>query len=297
MPCGAFPGWAAEWARAAGILMLPDFAAANFSVLRLRLIECSSRTWIGQVETMKNIKIFAALIAFLAVVSLWTAGSGPAPAQTGDALLDGYRLIEVASVADAVEQVLGRRAHMSSDLQPVFLSKFAGRAVTVLLKKEEHKEGSAAFQGALDAIDGGGPGSVYVMVVEGGKDIAGIGGIMGTAMKVRGFAGAIIDGGVRDTPQLRRIQFPVFAGPPVPSTSINHYRFAGSNIKVMCAGVEVNAGDIIVADEDGVAVVPKDHAQEVLAKAQQLDHTEHQMYPFIEKFKSIKKAVEEFGRI
>lgn len=246
---------------------------------------------------MKNIKILAAFVALLAAASLWTAGYSPAPAQTGDSLLDSFRLVEVASVSDAIEQVLGRRAHMSSDIQPVFLSKFAGRALTVLLKKEEHKEGAAAFQGAIDAIDGGGPGSVYVMVVEGGKDIAGIGGLMGTAMKVRGFAGAIIDGGVRDTPQLRRIQFPVFAGPPVPSTSINHYRFAGANIKVMCAGVEVNANDIVVADEDGVAVVPKDRAQEILAKAQQLDQTEHQMYPFIEKFKSIKKAVEEFGRI
>jgi regulator of RNase E activity RraA len=246
---------------------------------------------------MKNIKLLAVLIALLTAISLWTAGHNPAPAQTGDSLLDSFRLVEVASVADAVEQVLGRRAHMSGDIQPVFFSKFAGRAVTVLLKKEEHKEGGAAFQGALDAIDSGGPGSVYVMVVEDGKDIAGIGGLMGTAMKVRGFAGAIIDGGVRDTPQLRRIQFPVFARPPVPSTSINHYRFAGANGKVMCAGVEVNGGDIVVADEDGVAVVPKDHAQEVLAKAQQLDQTEHQMYPFIEKFKSIKKAVEEFGRI
>jgi regulator of RNase E activity RraA len=246
---------------------------------------------------MKNIKILVAFLVVLAAAFLWTAGYNPAPAQTGDSLLESFALVEVASVSDAVEQLLGRRAHMSSDIQPIFKSKFAGRAVTVLLKKEEHKEGSAAFQGALDAIDGGGPGSVYVMVVESGKDIAGIGGLMGTAMKVRGFAGAIIDGGVRDTPQLRKIQFPVFSRPPVPSTSINHYRFAGANGKVVCAGVEVNGGDIVVADEDGVAVVPKDHAQEVLAKAQQLDQTEHQMYPFIEKFRSIKKAVEEFGRI
>jgi regulator of RNase E activity RraA len=246
---------------------------------------------------MKNMKILTVFVVLLAAVWLWTGGYSPAPAQTGDALLDAFNLVEVASVADAVEQVLGRRAHMSSNIQPLFPSKFSGRAVTVMLKKEEHKEGGAAFQGALDAIDNGGPGSVYVMVLEDGQDIAGIGGLMGTAMKVRGFAGAIIDGGVRDVPQLRKIQFPVFSRPPVPSTSINHYRFAGANITVNCAGVEVNANDIVVADEDGVAVVPRDRAAEILARAQQLDQTEHQMYPFIEKFKSIKKAVEEFGRI
>ena len=51
----------------------------------------------------------------------------------------------------------------------------------------------------------------------------------------------------------------------------------------MCGGVEVNAGDIIFTDEDGVVVVPKAEAQKVLEKAQQLDQTEHSMYPFIEK--------------
>ena len=64
-----------------------------------------------------------------------------------------------------------------------------------------------------------------------------------------------------------------------------------------CAGVKVNGGDIIVADEDGVTVVPKAHAADVLKKAQDLDNTEHSMIPFIEKFRSIKEAVAKFGRI
>lgn len=66
---------------------------------------------------------------------------------------------------------------------------------------------------------------------------------------------------------------------------------------VTCAGVRVNAGDIVVADEDGVAVVPRANAADVLKKAQELDNTEHTMIPFIEKFRSIKEAVTKFGRI
>jgi regulator of RNase E activity RraA len=196
-----------------------------------------------------------------------------------------------------MEQLYGQRGYMSHEMRPLATTKFAGPAVTVMLKKEEHKEGAAASQGMLDAIDAAPPGSVYVMVVENGGDFAGIGGLMATAMKYRGFAGAVIDGGVRDTPQIRKLQFPVFSRGVVPSTTINHYRFAGVNVPVTCAGVRVNAGDIITADEDGVAVVPKARAEEVLKKAQDLDDTEHRMIPFIEKFRSIKEAVAKFGRI
>ena len=67
--------------------------------------------------------------------------------------------------------------------------------------------------------------------------------------------------------------------------------------QLTCAGVRVNPGDIVTADEDGVAVVPKAKAAEVLKKAQELDDTEHRMIPFIEKFRSIKEAVAKFGRI
>jgi 4-hydroxy-4-methyl-2-oxoglutarate aldolase len=214
-----------------------------------------------------------------------------------DPIVEGLRLVEVASVADAMEQLYGQRAYMSHEMRPLFMTKFAGPAVTVLMKQEEHKDGAPASQGMLDAIDAAAAGSVYVMVLPDGVDYAGIGGLMATAMKFRGLAGAVVDASIRDTPQIRRLQFPVFSRGIAPSTTINHYRFAGANVPVTCAGVRVNPNDIIVADEDGVVVVPRAKAADVLKKAQQLDDTEHQMIPFIEKFRSIKQAVEKFGRI
>ena len=235
--------------------------------------------------------LYAACAAALIVVG-WTMAQPAA-----DPLVEGFRMVEAASVADAMEQLYGQRAYLSHDMRPVFKTKFAGPAVTVLLKKGEHKEGATASQGMLDAIDSAPPGSVYVMVLEDGLDYAGIGGLMATAMKYRGFAGAVIDGSVRDTPQIGKLQFPVFSRGIVASTTINHFRFAGANIPVTCAGIRVNPGDIIVADEDGVVVAPKARAAEVLKKAQALDDTEHQMLPFIEKFHSIKEAVAKFGRI
>ena len=212
-------------------------------------------------------------------------------------MVDGFRTVEVASVSDAMEQLYGQRSYMSHEMRPLSPTKFAGPAVTVQLKKEEHKEGSPASQGMLDAIDNSPAGSVYVMVLEDGLDYAGIGGLMATAMKYRGLAGAVIDASVRDTPQIRKLQFPVFSRGIAPSTTINHYRVTGVNVPVTCAGVRVNPGDIITADEDGVAVIPMAKAPEVLKKSQELDDTEHRMLPFIEKFRSIKEAVKQFGRI
>src|SRR3954452_5472656 len=240
---------------------------------------------------MKRAILFATLT--LAAATAWLLGQSP----SGDPLIEGLRTVEVASVTDAYEQLYGQKIYMSHEMRPLTPTKFAGPAVTVLLKKEEHKDGASASQGMLDAIDEAAPGSVYVMVLDDGADYAGIGGLMATAMKFRGFAGAVIDASVRDTPQIRKLQFPVFSRGVAPSTTINHYRVTGVNVPVTCAGVRVNPGDIITADEDGVAVVPIARAPEVLKKSQELDDTEHRMLPFIEKFRSIKEAVKQFGRI
>src|SRR6185295_3008248 len=219
------------------------------------------------------------------------------PAEITDAsLLDGYRHVEVASVSDAMEKLTGQRNYMSHSMRPIFTSKFAGFALTVKLKKEENHDPDA-LQGMLTAIDQGGPNSVYVMVVEDGVNIAGMGGLMGTAMAARNFSGAVIDGGVRDVAYLQKIGFPVYALGIVPSTSVSHYRFGGSNIPVVCDGVPVNAADIIVADGDGVVVVPRGSAIQVLKVAQEMDFKEHSMYATIEKLKSIQEAVKKFGRL
>ena len=244
---------------------------------------------------VSSIILAVAVVSGLVVFSVPKAFSHPAE-MTDGALLDGYRHVEVASVSDAMERISGQRMYMSHRMRPIFHSKFAGFAVTVKLKKEENHD-PEALSGMLAAIDQGGPNSVYVMVVEDGANIAGMGGLMGTAMMSRDYSGAVIDGGVRDVAYLQKIGFPVFALGIVPSTSVSHYRFAGSNIPVVCDGVSVNAGDIVAADEDGVVVIPHARAAEVLAMAQEMDFKEHSMYAYIEKLKSIEEAVKKFGRL
>lgn len=249
-------------------------------------------------RTKLKFSLFAAFLGILLTVASRPAHSFFRLSPAGDdaSLLDGYRHVEVASVSDALEKISGQRMYMSHRMRPIFAMKLAGFALTVQLKKEENKDPDA-LNGMLAAIDGGGPNSVYVMVVENGADIAGMGGLMGTAMQARNFSGAVIDGGVRDTAYLQKIGFPVYALGIVPSTSVGHYRFAGANVPVVCDGVAVNAGDIVAADADGVVIVPRAKAGEVLAMAQEMDFKEHSMYAYIEKLKSIEEAVKKFGRL
>jgi regulator of RNase E activity RraA len=252
----------------------------------------------------RSLKLRAAVISAMLATSLgYLALTAYANSQTGNSqpkskseLLDGFRHVEAASVSDAIEQITGKKMYMSHHMRPIFPAKFAGFALTVALKKEQNEDPNA-LQGMLEAIDSGTEDSVYVMAVEDGIDIAGMGGLMGTAMRARNFSGAVIDGGVRDVAYLNKIGFPVYALGIVPSTSVHHYRFAGANVPVRCDGVEVKGGDIIVADADGVVVVPRESAEQVLAVAEKMDFNEHSMYAYIEKLKSITEAVKKFGRL
>jgi len=255
-------------------------------------------------RVISKMKVLGIVFVVLALVSIAMvrvrnayAQSSPSTPLSDSELVAQFRHVEVASVSDALEQIAHKKMYMTHHMQPIFTSKFAGYARTVLLKKDEGNNDPEALSGMLEAIDQGSTDSVYVMVVEDGEDIAGMGGLMGTAMSVRGYAGAVIDGGVRDVAYLRKIGFPVFATGIVPSTSVHHYKFGGSQIPVVCNGVPVNAGDIVVSDSDGVAVVPKAQAQAVLTLAQQMDYKEHSMYSLIEQWKSIVQAVKKVGRL
>src|ERR1019366_9082625 len=92
------------------------------------------------VHNMRYLTLLA--IALLVALAVWLPGQTPT-----DPLSDGFKLVEVASVADAMEQLYGQKAYMTHDMRPLSPAKFAGPAVTVMLKKEEHKEGSKASSG------------------------------------------------------------------------------------------------------------------------------------------------------
>jgi hypothetical protein len=145
-------------------------------------------------------------------------------------MIEAYRHMEAASVSNAEEQLQHQKHYMSHWVQSIFSTKFAGAALAVLLKKEENNE-PAALSGMLTAIDNGAPGSAYVMKIEDGEDIAGMGCLMGTAMSARVCCGSG-DRWRRSRSAATQAQrfSGVYATGGVPSITVSGYRFAGVNI-------------------------------------------------------------------
>jgi 4-hydroxy-4-methyl-2-oxoglutarate aldolase len=211
-------------------------------------------------------------------------------------IVKGFREVATASVADAVDKLAGKRGYMDHPIKPRINDKrVVGPAVTVL-------EGpTTAFlppQHALDLIDSVAPGSVMVIGINGEADVAVWGGLMTAGAYARKLEGAVLDGGVRDITEIRRdYDFPVFSRSASPGTTLGRFKTLGSNIPVVCGGIEVNPGDIIVADIDGVVVVPKALAAEVLKMSQEIDKRELEQAKLIVQARSLKEGLAKYGRI
>jgi 4-hydroxy-4-methyl-2-oxoglutarate aldolase len=114
------------------------------------------------------------------------------------------------------------------------------------------------------------PGDIFLLAAGGVSEYSCMGELASNILRSRGAAGAVVDGAVRDVAGIREAGLPVFARAVTPHNY--HYPFGREhgavNLPVVCAGVVVSAGDIVVADDDGVVVVPQRVAAEVATRAQ-----------------------------
>ena len=245
-----------------------------------------------------RLTLFSILAALLLLAGFQQATKAPVAAPA-DPLIEGFRKSTVASVADAVDQVVGKRGFLSHEFRPRVPGAFVGRAQTAVLRATTPEKATPALSTkfSVEMIDNAQPGDVGIIIIEGSLDVAAMGGLMGTAAKARGMAGMILDGAVRDIAELRALNLPVVSRSVSPASSVSRWASVARNIDVDCGGVKIRPGDIIVAGEDGVVAVPKDQAAAVLKRSQEIDDRESKMVPFIKQFRSLGKAVEKFNRI
>lgn len=211
-------------------------------------------------------------------------------------LIEGFQSVAVASVADAVDKVCGKRGYMDASIKPRINDKrVVGPAATVL---ESATDEFVPPQHALDLIDEAPRGSVIVISIAGERNVAVWGGLMTAGAVANEHVGAILDGGVRDLAEIRRdYGFPVYARDVSPGTTLGRFKTVASQVPVEVGGVVVHPGDIIVADIDGVVVVPKDKAREVLAMSVEIDSRELEQARLIIAERSLRTGLAKYGRI
>ncbi|MBC8007961.1 MAG: RraA family protein [Prolixibacteraceae bacterium] len=244
---------------------------------------------------MKLFSFPSAVLGFTWTVLLF---SQSAAALSPEEIIAALRLPEnsTGNIADAVEEATGARGWMSADMKPVYDARIVGRAATALMRPVLRTDTRKYRNHLLEVLDQAEPGSILVYVMQDGLEIAAMGNLMATTAKVRGLAGAVIDGAVRDTAELKRLGFPVWSRRVSPATSVGRMISVDQQIPVLCAGVMVKPGDYLVGDADGVVVVPADAAGKVVALLKQYDDKESKMIPIIEREKSMLKALEIYNR-
>ncbi len=170
-------------------------------------------------------------------------------------------------------------------LRPIYPnSRIAGPAVTVSCQPGDNLMIHASIEVCV-------PGDVLVVTTTSESTDGMFGDLLGVLCQSRGVVGLVIDAGVRDTAELAVMQFPVWAKAICAQGTVK--ASAGSvNIPVVCAGVLVNPGDVIVGDSDGVVVVPRERAAEVVALGKQRIEKEEAAR---EQFRKGKLSIDFFG--
>lgn len=198
-----------------------------------------------------------------------------------------------AVVCDALD-ALGFR-HQSPRVQLRQLTGtglLVGRCKTTLWADMFHPD-PHPYELELRAVDSCQPDDVLVAAANGSFHSALWGELLSTACRNTGCVGAIVDGAARDVARMRAMNFPVFARGTSPYDSLSRQRVIDLDVTVEIAGVRFAPGDLVLADEDGIVVVPQQVEEEAIARAWQKVHSENEVRDAI---RSGLKAAEVFAR-
>jgi regulator of RNase E activity RraA len=217
-------------------------------------------------------------------------------ARTDSAMLEKFlSLRKVMSVSCVVSDSQERQNVMHSALKMrSIVQSFIGPALTVKLTAGDIVD-------CLEIFDVAEKGDVVVIDAFGESETSIWGGLMSGLARAAGVVGVVIDGSARDTDEARMLGFPIVSRSVSPRAS--HSAYSGRfepieiNTPVVCGGVRVNPGDIVVADEIGVTVVPSADAAEVYEKARAQADKEEKTRADILKGLSVKELLAKYGRL
>lgn len=220
----------------------------------------------------------------------------PRNVQINPEILKGFKdLLKIYSPSCVVADAQERYGVMHSYLRPLTReARFVGPALTVRLEPGNQVD-------CLDALAVAEAGDVIVVDAAGETETSVWGGLMAGLCKMKGVVGAVVDGAIRDTDEIRDLGFYIFSKAIVPRST--HSPFSGRlepievNVPIQCGGVLVRPGDLILGDEIGVVVIPLEKAAETLEKARAQAEKEERTRERIRQGKTVEELLAEFGRL
>jgi regulator of RNase E activity RraA len=187
-----------------------------------------------------------------------------------DPLVGRLAHLRTALVSDCLDQCGIRDHAMSSRLRPLYRgARLAGRAHTVhaVTVDAPPAERSDWYRGELSAFDALLPGEVIVVSTCPGGPF--FGELLATAARQRGAVGAVIDAATRDSEQIEHMAFPTFVSAINALDSLGRLDVVATAVDVECGEVKVSHGDLVIADADGVVVIPAPLGARVVALAEE----------------------------
>lgn len=198
-----------------------------------------------------------------------------------------------AVVADVLDRLGLRQQVLRPELRPLFpQARAAGFALTVQTVPARETAPAEPYKGELAAVDALRDGDVLVVS---SCEWSFWGELLTTAARYRGCRGVIIDGHTRDTQAISEMKFPVFCRGVHPADSLGRLDVTAHNVPITCGGVLVIPGDLVLADHDGIVIVPLARAEETLRLAEEKVSGENLVRKALAEGMSVTEAFRQYG--
>ena len=212
-----------------------------------------------------------------------------------DEVLKRLKKIATPTLANALDDI-GFDGVMYNLAPAGFGMKVVGRAVTVQETTGPFGSFSSDDFKVGHMIDAANPGDVIV-VANNGAQVSTWGGMASYAAKLKGVGGLVVDGGIRDREEIIEFSFPAFSRHMVPTPGKTRIKVLSINDPVVCAGVRVRKGDVIVADGTGVLCIPIEYVESITDAAEKFSSDDQKAMEEMDSGLTFTNALKKFSKI